>query len=231
MFGGRPTAIIKSNVIKGNNNALGPGGGILLGNGSDALIVQNLITGNQTGLDGGGISALSVNSVLVNNTIADNTARSNNGSGVAGSGVAANGLQLINNIIVAKPGQSALFCYSTGDPITRFNNIFSARGPAYGGACSDRTGTDGNISADPQFIAPTQGDYHLHQVSPSIDSGDNLAPNLPDKDLDGHPRILDGSGKGTAIVDMGVYEFLPPPSAVWNFIPRRPRSFTAKSVF
>jgi hypothetical protein len=90
------------------------------------------------------------------------------------------------------------------------------------------TGTNGNISADPQFTNPTQGDYHLQQVSPSIDAGDNQAPNLPDKDLDGNPRILDGDGDGTATIDMGVYEFLAPPRSVWNFIPRRPRSFTVK---
>ena len=73
------------------------------------------------------------------------------------------------------------------------------------------TGTDGNISADPMFTNPTLGDYHLQQGSPSIDSGYNQAPNLPDTDLDGHPRILDGHGNGTAVVDMGVYEFLLPP--------------------
>jgi hypothetical protein len=78
------------------------------------------------------------------------------------------------------------------------------------------------------FANPTQGDYHLQQGSPSIDAGDNLAPNLPDTDIDGNPRVLDGDGNGTAIVDMGVDEFLAPPRAVWNFIPRRPRSFTAK---
>ena len=99
---------------------------------------------------------------------------------------------------------------------------------AYGGNCSDRTGTNGNISADPLFTDPTHGDYHLQLVSPSIDSGYNQAPNLPDKDLDGDPRIVDGDGDGNAIVDMGVYEFLAPSSAVRDFIPRRPRSFTAK---
>jgi hypothetical protein len=46
----------------------------------------------------------------------------------------------------------------------------------------------------------------------SIDAGDNQTPNLPDMDLDGHPRILDGDGNGNAIVDMGVYEFLAPSS-------------------
>ena len=90
--------------------------------------------------------------------------------------------ELTNNIIVAKPGQSGLYCGDFNDqnpPIIRFNNIFSAGGLAYGGGCSNKTGTDGNISADPLFTDPAQGDYHLQQVSPSIDAGDNLTPNLP----------------------------------------------------
>jgi hypothetical protein len=211
MFGGRTTPIIKRNVIKGNRvQGGGGGGGIIMVNEVEALIVQNLITGNQSSV-GGGISSSVFSSAIVNNTIADNDATSIIGSGVFAS--AHNGLQLTNNIIVAKPEQSALFCNVGGVPIIRFNNIFSARGPAYDGVCSDRTRTDGNISFDPQFIAPTQGDYHLHQVSPSIDAGDNQAPNLPDQDIDGNPRILDGDGNGTATIDMGVDEFPLPPGS------------------
>ena len=74
------------------------------------------------------------------------------------------------------------------------------------------TGRDGNINANPLFINPAQGDYHLQQGSPSIDTGDNQALNLPDTDLDGDPRILDGNGDENAIVDMGVDEFRAPPS-------------------
>jgi len=206
---GAGTPIIKRNIIKGNSAPAGLGGGINLRNEVEALIVQNRITGNQAA-DGGGIFSIVQNGVIVNNTIADNVSLS------GGSGVwafASNGFQLINNIIVATPGQVGLYCNSISQTsLIRFNNIYSAGGMAYGGSCSDRVGTDGNISADPLFTNPTQGDYHLQQGSPSIDAGDNQAPNLPDKDLDGHPRILDGDGDGTATVDMGVYEFLTPPS-------------------
>jgi hypothetical protein len=75
------------------------------------------------------------------------------------------------------------------------------------------TGREGNISADPLFVNPTQGDYHLQLWSPSIDAGDNQAPSLPDKDVDEDPRILDGDGNGTAIIDMGVDEFVLPPGS------------------
>jgi len=212
MFGAG-TLIIKRNIIKGNHVADGSGGGIFLSNRLETLIVQNLITGNQAGV-GGGLSwtgALSQGFTLVNNTIADND------GAFIGSGIFADGFgvqtKLTNNIIVAKPAQSGLYCQAFSNqspPIIRFNNIFSSGGMAYGGNCSNKTGMDGNISADPLFTNPTQGDFHLQQGSPSIDSGDNQAPNLPDTDIDGDPRILDGDGNGTAIIDMGVDEFLSP---------------------
>jgi parallel beta-helix repeat protein len=212
------TPIIKRNIIKGNmvSPFSGQGGGLYMVNFSDALIVQNLITGNQAA-SGGGIFWLvpggggARGPRLVNNTIADNNVTS------FGSGILADGFdartELTNNIIVAKPGQSGLHCGDFNDqnpPILRFNNIFSAGGPAYGGTCSNKTGTDGNISVDPQFTNPAQGDYHLQQVSPSIDAGDNLTPNLPDMDIDGDPRVLDGDADGTATIDMGIDEFLLP---------------------
>jgi Big-like domain-containing protein/parallel beta helix pectate lyase-like protein len=211
------TPIIKRNIIKGNTASNGQGGGLYMVNVSDALIVQNLITGNQAHT-GGGIYWLvpspARGPILVNNTIADNHATS------LGSGIFADGFdartELTNNIIVAKPGQSALHCGDSNaqsQPIIRFNNIFSLNGMAYGGICSNKTGTDGNISADPIFTNPTQGDYHLQQVSSSIDAGDNLTPNLPDTDIDGDPRVLDGDANGTATIDMGVDEFPLPPGS------------------
>jgi hypothetical protein len=203
----RTTPIIKRNVIRENRSS--QGAGISMWGDVNALIVQNLITGNQAS-EGGGIHSAAAASAIINNTIADND------SLWEGSGILMfnyQGLQLINNIVVAKPGQAGLRCNGMSPPNARFNNVFSAGAPAYAGACSGLTGTNGNISADPLFIAPTQGDYHLHQISPSIDAGDNPAPNLQDTDLDGGPRILDGDTNGTATIDMGVYEFLLPPGS------------------
>ena len=201
----RTTPIIKRNVIR--ENRASQGAGISMWNDVDALIVQNLITGNQAS-EGGGIHSAARTGAVVNNTIADNDS-SEEGSGIFMFGY--QGLQLINNIIVAKPGQVGLYCGGI-DPTVRFNNIFSAGGTAYAGGCSNKAGTNGNISTDPLFTNPTQGDYHLQQGSPSIVAGTNQAPNLLDTDIDGDPRILDGDGDGTAIVDMGVDEFLAPPS-------------------
>jgi hypothetical protein len=50
-------------------------------------------------------------------------------------------------------------------------------------------------------VDPTSNDYHLGAGSPSIDAGDNTAPDLPAMDIDGDQRIINGQ------VDQGVDEY------------------------
>jgi hypothetical protein len=42
--------------------------------------------------------------------------------------------------------------------------------------------------------------------SAAIDAGTNAEPDLPATDLTGDPRIADGDGDGSSVVDMGAYE-------------------------
>jgi C1A family cysteine protease len=69
-------------------------------------------------------------------------------------------------------------------------------------------GSNGNIE-DPLFVDSSNSDFHLQPNSLCIDSGNNSVPGLPDEDLDGNPRVLDGDENGTNVVDMGAYEYLP----------------------
>jgi hypothetical protein len=68
----------------------------------------------------------------------------------------------------------------------------------------------GNLDQDPRFALPSGGDLRLLADSPAIDAGyDPTAADFPDVDRAGNPRITDGSGDGTARIDIGAFEFQP----------------------
>jgi len=213
---GTPT--ILNNVIR-HNTAFGQGGGIWLVNQSDASIVQNLIVQNSAP-EGAG-AYLSVPSgdrgpFLVNNTVAGNTG----GASLVFIGFD-DQVQAQNNIVVGPAGRPAIFCdplYSATPPQLSHNNAFNGDTTAYAGSCAGAAGTDGNISADPLFVDAPGGNYHLRPGSPSIDAGNNAAPDLPASDLAGHPRIVNGQ------IDQGAYETQPmgPPSPLACKVVARP---------
>jgi hypothetical protein len=210
--------VIRNNwIVRNSVSGVSPaarGGGIHMVNQSDALIVQNLIVGNSAG-EGGGVYWLVPSGArgprLVNNTMFDNQATvAGHGSAVFADGFDAAAV-LVNNVLVAAAGQTALHCGNFNDPnppVIQFNDVFTPGGSAYGGICADQTGINGNISADPVFVAPLGNDFHLQPGSPAIDAGDSTVADLPVMDFEnnGRARVIDGNGDGVAVVDMGVYE-------------------------
>src|SRR5207249_11224716 len=101
--------IIQNNIFTGNNGGI-QGGGIAMANNASPQIVDNLFIHN-TASSGGGLGWLVPMStpgiLLLNNTIADNTA-------MQGSGIFADGFDSTavfqNNLIIGKPGTIEGFC-------------------------------------------------------------------------------------------------------------------------
>jgi len=202
------TPIIMNNIIR-NNTVETSGGAITTFNGTDALIIQNLIYNNHAG-QGSGIYFLVPSGAhgptLVNNTIIGGTG-SAQGTAVFASGFD-DQVQFYNNLLIGTKGQNAVYCDGTYDvtpPTFTNNDAFTNGGTGLAGTCAGQANTNGNISVDPQVSRNGK----LSGGSPAIDAGKNSAPNLPAKDRAGKPRIVDGNNDGIATVDLGAYEYQP----------------------
>jgi Bacterial Ig-like domain (group 3)/Right handed beta helix region len=224
-----PVSTVISNNIIANNQSLGYGGGVYVANGS-ASLYQNLIYNNVSGVAGGGVYLSSggangngatgpLTVFVTNNTIYGNTISLNpdvvdawvDGSQVALPGYVSQ-LGFFNNLVIGNDSYSAIACrpvyqYLSGEPPVVLNNdVRNTGGATYGGWCTSPAGNTGNISADPKFKNPSNGDFHLQAGSPAIDSGFNAAPGLLGTDLDDNPRIQNAIGASEPVVDMGAYE-------------------------
>jgi parallel beta-helix repeat protein len=218
-LGGAGAAVIQGNVIKNNGGGIGMNAAgspliannIIQYNNGDAIggindsavnVIQNVISYNS----GSALSFLvpdgSRGPVAVNNTMVGNA------YGISISGYDGSS-QIINNIIIGNGAVNISYFNSSDVPIFQNNDLFSSTGNVYTGVLTNLTGISGNISTNPFFACFPNGDFHLLVGSPCIDAGTNGAPLLPSADFDGNPRILAGNTNGSAIVDMGAYEFNP----------------------
>jgi hypothetical protein len=218
--------LIQGNIISNNSGMIVGGIGTV---GTQAVsIIQNLIYQNSSTGSGyeraGGISISSPQNgastppkaLIAQNTLSGNSLQ----NGIAGETAtelslsgATSGYTVVNNILAGSsssvPAINCSVAYASLSPtpvVIDHNDIYNSAGSAYGGACSDQTGSLGNLSANPNFVSPG-ADFHLVISSPVIDTGNNSAPDLPSTDLDGNPRIQDATHKGYPVVDMGAYEY------------------------
>ncbi len=203
-------AIISSNVIE--ENQARRGGGIYLPQNTDAVIEGNWIAHNDaTVACGGGVSLFHSSSYLRNNFLASNSALSSgaavcadggetqmahntlvwNGSGgwTSGDGVYlfdGATVALTNTIIVGH--HSAIYA-SIGTTATLQATLWGtdtwANDSDWGGAGTILTGTI-NLWADPGFLDPAQGDFHLDQGSAAIGRGVDAGVTA---DFDGDHRV------------------------------------------
>ena len=207
-----PTIIY--NTITGNSAILG--GGILCWV-SNPTINNNTISGNSASFWGGGIFCRNSNSMITNNTISENSADDSGG----GIYCFESNPFIINNTISGNWAEIAgggIYCELVSNPVIT-NTIFWADSAQYNQEIWADTSSaltitycniqdtlwpgEDNISVDPLFRDPDNGDFHLMSTacgdpydSPCIDAG--------------HPDILDSLldcswGLGELRSDMGAY--------------------------
>ncbi|RKY11135.1 MAG: hypothetical protein DRP82_07815 [Planctomycetota bacterium] len=164
------SAPIMTNCLFSGNSASSEGGVILCWESGSPSIINCTFSGNSAGRYAGVISCYDTNPTFSNCILWGNSALLGGDEIHADSGSTIT----LNYCCAAKSG------YSGSGTIDDSNNC---------------------IHDDPQFVDPANGDYHLKDTSPCIDAGDNsLVPSGVDKDLDGNPRIVNGT------VDIGAYE-------------------------
>ncbi|NQU06814.1 MAG: VCBS repeat-containing protein, partial [Calditrichaeota bacterium] len=183
-------ATISHNVIEGNRAR--HGGGMLIYRGAPT-VEYNIIRGNDSWIMdwGGGLYfAHSCRADVRYNLIADNQ-----GGGVY-AGASAEIDVFENNTIVNNPGRCGILVYQNSSYINMKNCIlFGHNDPIYlsGGHLSAEYSNiedlneneiqvgEGVIDEDPLFADPDEGDYHLSEDSPCIDTGDPDSPEDPDE--------------------------------------------------
>jgi hypothetical protein len=229
-----------ANCVVAGNSAGYEGGGILCAI-SEPTFTNCLIVGNSADDEGGGLHCTGGAPAFANCTFTGNTAP------LAGAAYCYYSSPVFANCILWGDTAEEIY-FEWGSPQVSYSDI-------QGGW----SGT-GNIDADPLFVDPDgpdddpdtwqDNDYRLGVGSPCIDAADNDAV-PPDEfdldgdddtdepipfDLDGNPRFVDDpdtddTGHGTPpIVDMGAYEYQPPPvRACWWRSGGMPTSWWAKA--
>ncbi|NLF39797.1 hypothetical protein GX586_10150 [bacterium] len=173
------------------------GGGVL-----DSVVHCSVIKDNHA-MYGGGAQGGHLFTCLIAGNLADDT-----GGGSFG-GVLHN-CTIVNNAAVATDGGGTLSggltnCIMWGNAAPEGSNYY-ASDIAF--SCSwPLPDGEGNTNADPLFVNAALGDFRLLGGSLCIDRGTNLPWMAGATDLDGNPRIHDGT------VDMGCYEFVPEPGS------------------
>ena len=197
-YGANPTTVrIDSNQVE--ENSAGLGAGIYLFGEADTKIqlennwvVENLAT---SGGDGSGIYIKGFSPSLLQTTVARNTG--GNGSGIS---LTSGGVSMTNTILVSQtiginvPGDSTAVMAAT-----LWGSGSWANGSDWTGAGTLITGTT-NLWADPFFINPALGDFHILATSPAVDSGIDSGVT---HDIDGEPRPYNN------LFDLGSDEYHP----------------------
>jgi parallel beta-helix repeat protein len=181
-------------TLSGNTASdYGDGGGSY-----ESTLYNCTLSGNTASYHGGG----SYNSTLYNCVLTNNSARRGGGCYSYCSTATLNNCVLSGNSASERGGGS----YES----TLYNCTLSGNcgGGSYGGTLYNCISYPDALHCstlyncwtdDPMFVDRVNGDFHLQEISPCVDAGNNSYVSTTN-DLAGNPRILNGT------VDMGAYE-------------------------
>jgi parallel beta-helix repeat protein len=181
------SATLSGNRIVSNTAALpadrvGRGGGLVVKNSRSLTLTNTLVADNHANTEGSGVWWQGDSSKLISGTLLHSTIADNGGSGQAVYVGDYTTLDLKNTIITGHDG-AGVYATSLGtaalDAILWYGNGAHTTGQGI-----IVTGTV-NISGDPGFIAPDQGDYHIGPDSAAVDAGIDAGVFA---DIDGDPR-------------------------------------------
>lgn len=194
--------------LSGTSGPSGGGaGGIWAVGIGDLALIQNLVYSNKVTNAGpipGGIGIAQDNAAnqmpsgtltVINNTVVGNQTDPGGGEQF-GVGEYPAQSTVENNIFESTDNAPAIDCAAAADAGFAYNDVI-------GSTPIHDCGGLNNISADPKFANAVGNDFHLTAGSPVIAAGDAGVPELPTKDLDGLPRIQNGT------ISLGVYEYQP----------------------
>ncbi len=177
---------------------------------TNPTLMNCIFTGNSTAGGGGGMCNWEFSSPTLANCSFSANSAANEGGGIYNelSDPTLTNCILWHNTDAGGTDESAqIHNYASSTPVIN-NTCIQGWTGALGGT--------GNHGDDPLFVDANGADdipgtvddnLRLMEGSPCIDAGSNNEPNLPEMDMDGHARIIDGDCNDTDIVDMGAYEF------------------------
>ncbi len=192
IYGYYPSDISLTDCVIENNEVRRDGGGIFAFTSCNIHLNHILISGNQADRLGGGIyfnpyNGIGSNLELFNVTITGNAVVGGNGDVWEGGGI------YMTELTLASMVNCVIWNNRRSDELQQIyvnrrgleNELFIAYSDIENGedGIEDNHNVEliwgeGNIDADPLFVDPDDGDYHLNEDSPCIDTGD------PDSDPD-----------------------------------------------
>ncbi len=216
------------NTIAGNVAHDNEDSGINIYPGSTDCVVYDNVTydNGDHGID----DSFAANATIVANTVYKNVTAGINVEGQSTGATLANNISVDNGIksprthsnIRIEAGSTDgttldhdLVYLTTADTLLIWNSVSYTTLAAFQAASGQELH---GIQADPRWVNPAGGDFHLTEGSPAIDSGDSGAKDQPARDVEGNGRVDDPATPDTGVGsrtydDRGAYELQPAPTA------------------